>query len=213
MRRLRRLAARVALVGCFALLAAVPAAADDLARGEVLFQVCSSCHGADGLGNESLRAPSIAGLGQWYVESQLYKYRTGIRGAHPEDVEGLRMRPMSRYLDSDEDVKAVAAYVASMSQAEPPESLAGGDPARGQQLYATCGACHGQAAEGNQQTFGPALNKQQDWYMLTQLQKFKSGIRGGNPQDTTGIMMRPMAMALTDEQAMRDVIAYILTLE
>jgi len=48
-----------------------------------------------------------------------------------------------------------------------------------------------------------------DWYMLSQLKKFKEGIRGTNPQDIGGMQMRPMSMTLVDEQAMKDVIAHI----
>ena len=44
------------------------------------------------------------------------------------------------------------------------------------------------------------------------LKKFKEGVRGTNPQDIGGMQMRPMSMTLVDEQAMKDVIAYIRTL-
>ena len=52
-----------------------------------------------------------------------------------------------------------------------------------------------------------------DWYMLKQIQNFKAGIRGADPRDETGRRMRPMSMVLADEQAMKDVISYILTLQ
>ena len=45
-----------------------------------------------------------------------------------------------------------------------------------------------------------------------QLKKLKSRIRGGDPRDATGQQMVPMAGMLADEQAMKDVIAYIGTL-
>ena len=48
--------------------------------------------------------------------------------------------------------------------------------------------------------------------MLTQLQHFKAGVRGTAPGDAQGALMRPMSMTLPDEQAMRDVIAFIMTL-
>jgi cytochrome c553 len=51
-----------------------------------------------------------------------------------------------------------------------------------------------------------------DWYLLAQLKKFKSGQRGTNPKDIKGATMRPMAMTLANEQAMKDVVAYIMTL-
>jgi cytochrome c553 len=38
-------------------------------------------------------------------------------------------------------------------------------------------------------------------------------VRGTNPADTSGALMRPMAQTLADEQAMKDVIAYIMTLK
>jgi cytochrome c553 len=47
--------------------------------------------------------------------------------------------------------------------------------------------------------------------MLSQLKKFKSGVRGG-ANDTAGAMMAGMANSLVDEQAMKDVVAYIRTL-
>jgi hypothetical protein len=49
--------------------------------------------------------------------------------------------------------------------------------------------------------------------MLTQLQNFKARVRGGNPQDVQGALMYAMSNTLVDEQAMKDVIAYIQTLK
>ena len=57
--------------------------------------------------------------------------------------------------------------------------------------------------------FWSGLAKLDDWYVLTQLKKFKAGIRGANPADVSGATMRPMAATLPDEQAMRDVVAHI----
>jgi cytochrome c553 len=51
-----------------------------------------------------------------------------------------------------------------------------------------------------------------DWYLMTTLQKFKDGVRGGNSANPTEMMMRGMAMSLADEQAMKNVIAHIMTL-
>ena len=43
--------------------------------------------------------------------------------------------------------------------------------------------------------------------------KFRSGVRGTNPKDREGRLMRPMARALPDEDAIRNVIAYSETLK
>jgi cytochrome c553 len=199
-------------VALLATLPALSAHAQDQARGRELFQLCSQCHGPDGGGSPVTLAPSIAGLPEWYVERQLSHFRDGIRGTHFDDIAGMRMRPMARWIPSDADVKIVAAYVASLPPVKPAPMLQGGDPARGQTLFAPCTACHGADAKGNQALNAPPLNHASDWYLITQLKNFKAGIRGANPQDTTGALMRPMAQLLVDEQAMKDVIAYIMTL-
>ena len=130
-------------------------------------------------------------------------------GTHFDDLTGMRMRPMARWLKTDEDAIAVAAFVAALPPQRPAPVLEGGDPARGAPLYATCSACHGAAGEGNPALSSPSLRHTSDWYLLTQLKNFKQGIRGAHPRDATGSLMRPMAMLLKDEQAMRDVIAHI----
>lgn len=79
-------------------------------RGEALFNLCSSCHGAQGLGNKDLGAPSIAGLPEWYITKQLETFSAGVRGKHPEDDAGNRMRPMARTLQNAEDIKLVSEY-------------------------------------------------------------------------------------------------------
>jgi len=183
-----------------------------LARGEALFELCGFCHGPEGLGNQTLGAPGIAGLPEWYIQRQLESFRSGGRGTHPDDVEGMRMRPMSMTLRLPGDLESVAKYTAELDGVEADTTLEGGDPQRGSALFATCIACHGPKAEGNQALNAPTLHYQGDWYLVKQLQKFRAGIRGTNPKDTTGALMRPMAMALPDEQALLDVVAFISTL-
>lgn len=180
--------------------------------GDKLFAACTSCHGNKGEGNHTVAAPAIAGLPAWYVEAQLVKFRTGARGAHPDDFEGLRMRPMSRQMMDEGEVKSVAAYVASMPAAKAAPTLQGGDATAGQAAYGTCSACHGAQGQGNEAMKAPPIAGQADWYLLTQLKKFKAGVRGANALDASGGTMRPMAMLLADEQAMKNVVAHISTM-
>ena len=58
----------------------------------------------------------------------------------------------------------------------------------------------------------PSLFMTGDWYQLEQLKKYKAGIRGGNPKNSYGLVMRGFAMGFADEQAMKDVVAYIQSL-
>lgn len=89
---------------------------------------------------------------------------------------------------------------------------AAGDAERGKSLYATCGACHGPNAEGMQALNAPRLTGLEPWYLVRQLQNFKQGIRGSDPKDIYGMQMAPMAQILPDQQAMEDVVAYIVSL-
>ena len=186
--------------------------AEPTASGEEIFQLCSQCHGEHGQGRHEFNAPAIAGLPQWYVEAQLKKFRAGMRGTHPSDLTGMQMRPMSMSLHNEGDVKAVAAFVASLTRHAPAPVLEGGDPNRGKTLYATCGACHGPQGQGMEQVKAPPLQHGSDWYLLAQLQKFKAGQRGLTG-DIEGATMRPQVALLTDEQAMKDVVQYIGTLK
>jgi cytochrome c oxidase subunit 2 len=200
------------MIVCLSGLSVRQAAAQDVARGEQLFSLCGQCHGANGEGNEMFGGPALAGMDQWYVEVQLRNFQAGLRGAHPDDVMGLRMRPMSRTLELEGDISAVSAYIAGLPKVEPQKTLSGGNPDAGKTSYVTCAACHGAKGEGNKALNGPALVDQADWYLAGQLEKFKTGVRGGNTKNINAVMMRPMALALPNEQAIKDVVAYIETL-
>jgi len=76
-------------------------------------QVCVACHGADGRGNETLRAPPIVQLHDWYLVQELQDYKIGARGAHPADTWGTTMRANSVLL-SDQTMADVIAYVQTL---------------------------------------------------------------------------------------------------
>lgn len=198
----------VALSGC------APTPGPGLARGAQVFDSCVPCHGAKGLGDRTLGAPEIAGLPEWYVAAQLVKFQHSLRGAHPDDDAGQRMRPMARSLYRPGDLESVAKYVATLRPEKPHATLAAGNPEAGATRYTTiCTTCHGPDASGNEALGAPPLDHQADWYMLAQLAKFKSGLRGAHPDDATGAQMAAMSQTLEDSTAMHDVIAYIRTLQ
>jgi cytochrome c oxidase subunit 2 len=180
--------------------------------GAQYFELCQSCHGTAGEGKAEIQAPAIAGLPVWYVERQVKKFQTGVRGAHPDDTAGLRMRPMSRWLRDEAAVKTVAEFVAALPPAKPEATVTGGDATRGQAAYALCTSCHGAKGEGMQALNGPPLANQSDWYLVSQIEKYRAGVRGANMQDAEGILMRPMSMTIADEQGIKDLVAYIHTL-
>lgn len=198
--------------GCNKASAADGSSGDTNARGEVLFSNCVVCHGEDGLGTPNIEAPAIAGLGAWYVKRQLQKFQGGMRGKHPDDTAGMRMRALSKTMRSEGEMEAVAAYVESLPPQAHPKTVQG-DPGRGAALFAPCEACHGANGSGAQGLNAPRLNKMNDWYLLKQLKHFKSGVRGAKDGDTTGAQMASMVDSLETEQDMKDVVAYITKLK
>ena len=204
-RAISLLAALTSAVGCG------QAAGEGEGRAPVMFaDNCAPCHGDAGQGNVELAAPAIAGLPAWYVEAQLHKFRNGDRGNHAQDLPGLRMRPMARTLPEG-DVTLLASHVAGLAPHAPTRTVQG-DADKGKALYATCAACHGPDGKGNEALNAPPIGQLDDWYIVTQIHNFKNGIRGADPDDTTGAQMAPMANTLPDEAAVHDVIAYLGTL-
>lgn len=180
-------------------------------EGEELFDACRSCHMDDGMGSETLGAPAIAGLPEWYITAQLEKFVKGQRGYHADDFYGMRMRPMASSMNHEGNVATVAAYVSALPHLGTPSTLSG-DAQLGKATYTLCGTCHGADGMGNETLKAPPLKGQADWYMKRQLQNFKSGQRGTAAGDIAGMQMRPMSMTLADDAAMQNVIAYIKTL-
>jgi cytochrome c553 len=176
-------------------------------KAKALYNLCSSCHGQNGEGHEQIGAPAINGLPEWYLTTQLVKFRDGIRAGHARDIYGHKMRPMARGL-SDEDIKLISAYVASQSR-PPIKETVQGRIVDGEAKFQVCVACHGPKAEGNQNLGAPPLAGASDWYLLRQLKNFKGKIRGGDPtRDVFGAQMQGISSAL-DEEAMVNVVTYI----
>ena len=186
--------------------------ASEAKRGKELFQTCVPCHGPAGAGRREVAAPGIAGMSTWYIQQELHKFVSGARGTNFDDAEGMHMQPMALSLATDEDVKAVSQYVASLPQPKHVSTL-GGDAKAGQALYATCIACHGANGEGNQVLKAPRVAGVEDWYLTAELRKFKSGVRGTDPEDQEGQMMHNMTVTLANDKAIQDVVAYIETLK
>jgi cytochrome c553 len=182
-----------------------------MARGAELFETCVPCHEADAGGNPEIQAPAIAGLPQWYIEAQLNGFQEGWRGKHPDDLSGLRMRPMALTLNRDGDIESVAQYVAAMEPTYPESTLHGNAGAGAAQYESVCVACHGAEGRGDEVLRAPPIVQLPDWYLVQELQNFRIGARGADPADTWGITMRANTLVMTD-QAMADVIAYVQTL-
>lgn len=74
--------------------------------------------------------------------------------------------------------------------------------------YVYCTVCHGIQLMGNPIIRAPRLSGMDNWYVENQLRAFQKGWRGKHESDLTGMEMRTMAVALTDEQ-IREVSAFV----
>lgn len=91
-------------------------------------------------------------------------------------------------------------------------ATAAGDAERGKALYGVCATCHGPDGRGMKEMNAPSLAGRESWYLVRQLENFKSGVRGADASDVYGRQMAPMAQLLADKQAMEDVAAYLESL-
>lgn len=175
------------------------------------FIYCTVCHGVQLMGNSVIKAPRLSGMESWYVENQMRAFKKGWRGKHESDLIGMEMQPMAAAL-SDEQIKEVSAFVTATRSDAPPVTI-NGDAEKGRAHYSTCAACHGVRGEGNIALSSPALTGLNDWYLVTQTRNFRDGTRGSHTGDTYGMQMRASARLLSDDEAIRDVVSYISTLQ
>ena len=143
---------------------------------------------------------------------QLNNYRAGIRGAHPEDIFGAQMRPMAITLADEQAVEDVSAYITTLELPNPPKTI-DGNAENGRQHYENCIPCHGEFGEGAKALDAPRLSMQHDWYLLRQIENFKKGVRGTHQNDIYGAQMKTMAEMLETDTMVRDVVAYISSLD
>ena len=186
--------------------------AGDAVAGAPLYTVCAACHGAQAEGNPALNAPKLSGQGGWYLKRQLQQFKNGARGAHEKDVFGKMMAPMAATLTDDAAMNNVVAYIRTLPDTPAPVTVKG-NVKSGHDTFATCAACHGASGAGIEATNAPRLKGMSDWYMVTQLNNFKHGIRGTDRKDIYGPQMANIAAMLANERITTDLVAYINTLK
>ena len=84
----------------------------DLNNGKTQYNsLCTSCHQANGAGNKSLGAPRLTGIDRAYLARQLSNFRSGARGAHPDDKTGKQMAAISKLLTDSAAERDALAYI------------------------------------------------------------------------------------------------------
>ena len=127
---------------------------------------CIACHGIDGISSNP-EWPSLAGQKIGYLDTQLKRYRDGLRN-NPPMAQILRGR-------SDSEIAKMARYYSD----QPLRPAASGDTALieiGENLSAYCKACHGMTGQTANSEW-PNLAGQQAAYLEQQLISFSNGQR------------------------------------
>ena len=185
----------------------------NLENGKTKFVICEGCHMKAGEGSKEIGAPRIAGQLHSYELRQLQNFKAGIRGTRPEDSFGAVMRPMALTLATDQDIEDVIAYFSTLTPAVLPQTVQGGNVAKGKEIYATCAVCHGDDGKGIEVLSAPRVSGIPDWYLERQIRNFDKGIRGTHAEDIFGRQMGVIQkLVLQNDQTILDVIAYINSL-
>ena len=162
-------------VASFAAETQVAATADPAKGQQIVTQVCSACHGADG-NSASPANPNLAGQGATYIAIQLSYFKAGTRN-NPV------MAGFAAAL-SQADMANLGAYFERQTlkpQAARDKNLAmlgqniyrAGNPASG---VPACAACHGPNGAGIPANY-PRLGGQYADYTYAQLKAYNSGER------------------------------------
>ena len=204
-----------------ALLFSATGYAQNLEKGKEINTVCAGCHGEFGQGGSRGEYPRIAGQRVGYLIDQLKSFRARKR-------VNLPMYPYTQERElPDEDIKDVAAYLASIELPtkwpvfkESDDALTRltltervmiiprvtGNLANGEAIYKKqCVTCH--AANGMGRGMFPMLVGQYTAYLKRQMDKY---VKGERPHDEEGI--GGLLNALKEED-MQDILAYLTLIQ
>ena len=184
---------------------------------EVYTSVCAACHNAgvagapraddgdawtrrlDEKGLDTLVSHSINGF-------QAMPARGGNPNLSDEEVATTVVYMLEQAgvsVEEDAAVEAVAAEEPPVGEVADP--AAAGDPAAGQERFATCVSCHGAGGEG--MGIFPKISGQDAEYIAGRLEQYRAGEQVG----PNSALMMPHATGLSDD-AIADLAAYVATL-
>ncbi|MDZ4252021.1 MAG: c-type cytochrome [Sulfuritalea sp.] len=197
------------------------AQAQNLENGKEINSTCAGCHGESGQGGSRGEYPRLAGQGAKYLESQLKAFRARTRINIP-------MYPYTQERElPDEDIKDIAAYLASIELPtkwpvfkDSDDALTRltltervmiiprvpGKLANGEAIYQKqCHTCHGKTGMGR--GMFPMLVGQYTSYLKRQMDKYLKGDRPHDEEAVGGLLDK------LREEEMQDILAYITSLQ
>ena len=197
------------------------AVAVDLEKGKEINGTCAACHGDQGAGGKRGEYPRIAGQRVGYIENQLKSFRSRTRVNIP-------MFPYTQERElSDEDIKDISAYLASIELSNKMPSFKGTEDAltrlqmvdrvmiipraegnleHGEALYQKqCASCHGKTGKGR--GMFPMLVGQYTNYLKRQVDLYLKGDRPHDEQGVVGVLNG------LKERDIQDILAYLTAIQ
>ena len=169
---------------------------------------CTTCHGANGMGDAAGGFPRLAGLNAEYLSKQLRDFSAGTRN-------NAVMQPIAKALNAQE-VLEVSNFYAVQDPKSTPAKIDAKLLEQGthlallgnwEKMVPACIQCHGSGAHGVGTTF-PALAGQHASYIEAQIKSWKNGTR---KNDQNGLM-KGIASRLSEGEA-KAVAAYLSSLK
>ena len=150
----------------------------NLENGKKTYELCATCHNANGWGKEDGSFPVIAGQHRSVIIKQLADIRARNR-------ENPTMFPFSGddVLGGPQGIEDVAEYIAQLPVNPLPAKGDGKHVEQGKKIFEEkCAVCHGKEGEGNAEGFFPRIQGQHYAYVKRQLQWMRDGRRkNANP--------------------------------
>ncbi|WP_441244209.1 c-type cytochrome [Tardiphaga sp. 768_D3_N2_1] len=165
-----------------------PIDAADIAAGKEKAELCSGCHGENGI-SQIENIPSLAAQPDLFIQWQLVFFRAGTR-------KNEQMQPIIEQIDNN-DIRNLGAYFASL---KPPEGKKPDDnpdlSAKGAQAAVgrRCASCHTESYGGTKAV--SRIAGQREDYLVKALRDYKSGVRAGGGMAA----MAEVAYSLSEEE-------------
>ncbi|MDH5377684.1 MAG: c-type cytochrome [Gammaproteobacteria bacterium] len=191
----------------------------DINNGKAIFDngkgdvpACSSCHGADGMGDDNMGTPRIAGQFAIFLRKQLEDFATDKRmdttmfvmNANAKGLSPKDRNDVATYLESikpktsnfkGSDLKAIKeAGTVPVGQTHKGKSLVEWGQGNRAKPVPACKACHGYNGRGAPPVY-PRIGGQRYVYLVNQLKKWRDGTRANDPMS----QMQKVARNMSDE--------------
>ncbi len=198
-----------------------PKGKGNIANGESIYKngkgsvpACSSCHGADGNGDDNMGTPRIAGQFAVFLRKQLEDYATDKRKDNTmfvmnDNAKGLSAQDrtdVSTYLESispgslgkmtfgGSDMKELAANGVTVGLSHKGKSIVEWGQGHRAEPLSACRSCHGYNGRGAPPIY-PRIGGQRYVYLVNQLKAWRDGTR---TNDSMG-QMQAVAKLMTDD--------------